>query len=64
MPLIPGLESIIKQEETAFTQQSHSEIPEGKIAISDRGIGKSQSGWLFCYSDLQVEPQLLSLGFY
>ena len=22
------------------------------------------SGWLFCFSDLQVEPQYLSLGFY
>ena len=44
MPLIPALERIIKQEETALNTQSHSEIPGGKIAISDWGRGKSQ--WL------------------
>ena len=41
--------------------QSHSEIPgwpfQTEVEVRD-------SGWLFGFSDLQVEPQCLSLGFY
>ena len=61
MPLIPALGRNIKWEEIAL-----SLILRFLEAGSpfQKEVEVRASGWLFCFSDLEVEPQFLSLGFY
>ena len=39
-------------------------IHEGKITHFQSEVEIRASGWLPCFSDLQLEPQHLSVGFY
>ena len=59
----PSSREDIKCEERAHNTQSHSEIPGGSIVISDCDRGNSQRLTDFCFLDLQVEPQFLTLEF-
>ena len=63
MPLISVLKMIIKWEETVLR---HSLILRFLEAGSPfwTEVEARASGWLLCVSDLQVELQFLSLGFY
>ena len=62
-PLIPELEGIIKQEETALSHSLILRFLEGESPFWTE-VEIRESGWLFYFSDLQVEPQYLSLSFY
>ena len=60
MSLISALERNIREEET------HNFILRFPKAVSPfrSEVEVRDSDWLFYFSDLQVEPQFLSLGFY
>ena len=63
MILIPELERIIKWEETAFSFSPILRFLEADSPFHTEAEVRA-SGWLFCFSDLQAEPQFLSLTFY
>ena len=63
MPLTPELERIIKQEETALSLSLILRFLEAGSPFWTEAEVRA-SGWLFCFSDLQFEPQFLSLGLY
>ena len=64
MPLILVLEKNIKWEETGLTLSLNLRICGGRIAHFWSEVEVRARDWLFCFSDLQVELQYLSLGFY
>ena len=61
MPLIPALGRNIKWEEIALSLILRFLEAGSPFQIE---VEVRASGWLFCFSDLEVEPQFLSLGFY
>ena len=50
-------------EETALTHSLILRFPEAGSPFGTE-VEVRASGWFFCFSDLQVEPQFLSLSFY
>ena len=63
MPSIPELERTIKREETALSLRLILRFLEAESPFWTE-VEVRASGWLFCFFDLQVEPQYLSLNFY
>ena len=63
MPLIPALERKIKQDETGLKLGLNLRIPGGRITHFLSEVEVRASGWLLCFSDLQVKPQYPLLGF-
>ena len=51
-----------KMEKTALSTHA-SEILGGRLPFQTE-VEVRASGWMLCFSDLQVEPQFLTLGFY
>ena len=54
MPLIPALERIIKREETALRHSLSLRFLEAGLPFWTE-VEVRVRGWLFCFSDLQVE---------
>ena len=62
-PLIPALERNVRLEETALRYSLILRFLEAGSSFQTE-VEVRASGWLFCFSDLQDEPQYLSPGFY
>ena len=60
--LIPELERIVKWEETALSLSLILRFLEAGSPFQTE-VEVRASGWLLCFSGLQVEPQFLSLSF-
>ena len=54
----------MKQEETGLMLSVSLRICRGRLTHFWSEVEVRASVWLICFSDLQVEPQYLSLGFY
>ena len=63
MPLIPALGRNIRQEESVHTHSLLLRFLEAGPPFQTE-VEIKVSGWLFCFFDIRVETQYLSLGFY